>query len=44
MTLDTHADVFDEHLDDVADRLNAAIRTSADALLRDTEGLLSTMP
>jgi hypothetical protein len=25
MTLDTHADNFDEDLDDVADRLNAAI-------------------
>jgi integrase len=32
MTLDTYADLFDEDLDDVADRLNAAIETTADAL------------
>lgn len=30
MTLDTYADLFDEDLDDVADRLNTAIRTTAD--------------
>jgi hypothetical protein len=30
MTLDTYAALFDEDLDDVADRLNAAIRTTAD--------------
>jgi integrase len=32
MTLDTYADLFDEDLDDVADRLNVAIQTTADAL------------
>ena len=32
MTLDTYADLFDEDLDDEADRLNAAIETTADAL------------
>jgi integrase len=32
MTLDTYADLFDEDLDEVADRLNAAIETTADAL------------
>jgi integrase len=32
MTLDTYADLFDEDLDEVADRLDAAIRTTADAL------------
>jgi hypothetical protein len=30
MTLDTYADLFDEDLDEVADRLNAAIETVAD--------------
>jgi hypothetical protein len=30
MTLDTYAELFDEDLDDVADRLNAAIQTAAD--------------
>jgi len=29
MTLDTYADLFDEDLDGVADRLDAAIRTTA---------------
>jgi hypothetical protein len=33
MTLDTYADLFDEDLDDVADRLNAAIQTTADGVL-----------
>jgi hypothetical protein len=32
MTLDTYADPFDEDLDEVADRLNDAIRVTADAL------------
>ncbi|MFL0274313.1 tyrosine-type recombinase/integrase [Mycobacterium sp. SMC-19] len=32
MTLDTYADLFDDDLDQVADRLDAAIRTAADAL------------
>lgn len=32
MTLDTYADLFDEDLDEVADRLNAAIENTADAL------------
>ena len=37
MTLDTYADLFDEDLDDVADRLNAAIQTTADALRTASE-------
>lgn len=32
MTLDTYADLFDEDLDEVADRLNEAIQVTADAL------------
>jgi integrase len=32
MTLDTYADLFDEDLDEVADRLNDAIRVTADAV------------
>jgi integrase len=32
MTLDIYADLFDEDLDEVADRLNDAIRVTADAL------------
>jgi integrase len=32
MTLDTYADLFDEDLDEVADRSNDAIRVTADAL------------
>ena len=32
MTLDTYADLFDEDLDEIADRLNDAIRVTADAL------------
>ena len=32
MTLDTYAGLFDEDLDEVADRLNDAIRVTADAL------------
>ena len=32
MTLDTYADLFDEDLDGVADRLDAAIQITADAL------------
>lgn len=32
MTLDTYADLFDEDLDEVADRLNDAIQVTADAL------------
>jgi Phage integrase family len=34
MTLDTYADLFDEDLDAVADRLNAAIESTADGLPR----------
>ncbi|MDT5113856.1 MAG: hypothetical protein QOE20_5746 [Mycobacterium sp.] len=33
MTLDTYADLFDEDLDEVANRLNAAIESTADGLL-----------
>jgi integrase len=40
MTLDTYADLFDEDLDDEADRLNAAI----EPLRTDAEGLASTRP
>jgi integrase len=32
MTLDVYADLFDEDLDSVADRLDIAIRASADQL------------
>jgi integrase len=32
MTLDVHADLFDEDLDGIADRLDAAIRSAADRL------------
>jgi integrase len=32
MTLDTYADLFDEDLDEVADRLDKAIQVTADAL------------
>ena len=32
MTLDTYADLFDEDLDGVADRLDAAIQITAGAL------------
>jgi hypothetical protein len=32
MTLDTYADLFDQDLDGVADRLDAAIQITADAL------------
>jgi integrase len=32
MTLDTYADLFDEDLDEVADRLDAAIQATADAV------------
>jgi hypothetical protein len=32
MTLDTYTDLFDEDLDEVANRLNAAIESTADAL------------
>jgi hypothetical protein len=32
MTLDTYADLFDEDLDDVAGRLDAAIQATADGL------------
>jgi hypothetical protein len=32
MTLDTYADLFEEDVDEVADRLNAAIESTADAL------------
>jgi hypothetical protein len=34
MTPDTYADLFNEDLDEVADRLNAAIESTADGLLR----------
>ncbi len=32
MTLDVYADLFDEDLDGVADRLDAAIKSAADPL------------
>jgi hypothetical protein len=32
MTLDVYADLFDEDLDGVADRLDIAIKSAADAL------------
>jgi hypothetical protein len=32
MTLDVYADLFDEDFDGVADRLDAAIRSTADQL------------
>jgi hypothetical protein len=32
MTLDLYADLFDEDLDGVADRLDAAIKSTVDAL------------
>jgi hypothetical protein len=32
MTLDVYADLFDDDLDDVADRLDAAIKSAADCL------------
>ncbi len=32
MTLDTYADLFDDDLDEVAGRLDAAIKATADAL------------
>jgi hypothetical protein len=32
MTLDVYADLFDEDLDSVANRLDTAIRSTADAL------------
>lgn len=38
MTLDTYADLFDEDLDEVADRLDAAIRATADGLRTASEG------
>ena len=37
MTLDTYADLFDEDLDEVADRLDAAIQATADALRTASE-------
>jgi integrase len=37
MTLDTYADLFDDDLDEVADRLDAAIRATADALRTASE-------
>lgn len=38
MTLDTYADLFDEDLDGVAERLDAAIHATADALRTMSEG------
>ena len=32
MTLDVYADLFDDDLDDVADRLDTAIKSTADSL------------
>jgi hypothetical protein len=32
ITLDTYVDLFDDDLDEVADRVDAAIQTTADAL------------
>jgi len=37
MTLDTYADLFDEDLDEVADRLDVAIRSTADGLRTASE-------
>jgi len=37
MTLDIYADLFDEDLDGVADRLDAAIQATADALRMASE-------
>lgn len=37
MTLDTYADLFDEDLDEVADRLDSAIRSTADGLRTASE-------
>jgi hypothetical protein len=37
-TLQTYADLFDEDLDGVADRLDAAIQVTADALRTASEG------
>jgi len=36
MTLDVYADLFDEDLDGVADRLDAGIRSAADPLRTQT--------
>ena len=38
MTLDVYADLFDEDLDSVADRLDAAIRSTADQLRTSRSG------
>jgi hypothetical protein len=37
MTLDTYADLFDEDLDEVAGRLDAAIQATGDALRTASE-------
>jgi integrase len=37
MTLDIYADLFDEDMDGVADRLDAAIKSTADALRTATK-------
>lgn len=43
MTLDVYADLFDEDLDNVADRLDTAIRITADQLRtgQHQEGVIS---
>ena len=38
LTLDTYADLFDEDLDEVADRLDVAIRATADGLRTASKG------
>jgi integrase len=37
MTLDVYADLFDDDLDDVADRLDTAIKSAADSLRTESE-------
>jgi hypothetical protein len=44
MTLDTYADLLDEDLDEVADRLYTSIQTTADALGQRTKPSASAMP
>ena len=39
MTLDIYADLFDEDLDGVADRLDSAIRSAADQLRTGRSGI-----
>jgi hypothetical protein len=44
MTLHTYADLVAEDLDDVADRLNTAIQTTADALRTTAKCFASATP